>query len=317
MYDRVSKFIQLKGIIRMATKRINCNFFYFQEKEQGKINELFENQKNTINSNRVTNIPVSNFFLRITFLQKHQVQNKHWWIGIVERLETTEEVESSNLVGNRKVHATGEDEGPTRNTGFLYDPQTKTVALHRKIGGVNDVNFGIFIRKLLKELQIVQAGINDYKLHVLPDLNKLDRLNKAPHIHSLEYSFKLPEDLTSSSSGNRPIFGDILLASKLGGDYMKVAIRSDKMDVRETIKKVLKIRELGEDNVKSLRVVTEHNDIEEPLDLLSSRFTDFIDVELKKGEKETVVVVMDAVYKIFNNQKTLIETMYLNKVSED
>ncbi|MGG2111933.1 hypothetical protein ABFY60_15645 [Lysinibacillus pakistanensis] len=301
----------------MVTKTIRCNFFYFQEFENGKIDDMFEKQKVILNNKKVTNIKVSNFFLRITFLEKHSEINKHWWVGIIERLETTEEVESSNLVGDKKVYASGEDEGPIKNTGFLYDPQTKTVALHKKIGGVNDVNFGIFIRRLLKQLGVVNNKINEYKLHVLPDLNKLDRLRKAPHIHSLEYSFKLPENYTSIKSEDRAIVGDIFLASKLGGSYMKVKIKADKMNVKETIQKVFRIKELGEDNVNTLKVVAEHNSIEEPLDLLSSRFTDFIDVELKRGKKETVVLIMDTVFKIFKNQQTLIETMYIRGNKED
>lgn len=301
----------------MATKRIQCNFFYIQEHENGKINQLFETQKITLNNKKVTNIQVSNFYLRITFLNKISDNNKHWWVGIIERLETTEQVESSDLIGNNKVYASGEDEGPIKNTGFLYDPQTNTVALHRKIGGVSDVNFGIFIRKILKQLGLVNKGINNYKLHVLPDLNKLDRLSKAPHIHSLEYSFKLPENHEGQKSNNRPIFGDMLLASKLGGEYMKVGIRANSMNVKETIQKVLRIKELGDENVKSLKVITEHNSIEEPLDLLSSKFTDYIDIELKKGKKETVVTIMDNVFKIFKNQQTLIEKMYLQRNQED
>ena len=151
----------------MTTKRIQCNFFYFQESEKGKINQLFETQKAILDNRKVTNIPVSNFFLRITFLEKRNDISKHWWVGIIERLETTEEVESSDLAGNKKVYASGEDEGPIKNTGFLYDPQTNTVVLHRKIGGVNEANMGVFIRKLLKELGIVNKGINNYKMHVL------------------------------------------------------------------------------------------------------------------------------------------------------
>ncbi|WP_264448905.1 hypothetical protein [Bacillus cereus] len=300
-------------------KRIICNFFYFEEPEggEGKINALFETQKNIIDNAGVTNIQVSYFYLRITYLEKRIDEDKQWWVGIVERLETTEEVESSNLVGERNVYASGDDEGPIKNTGFVYYPYTKTLVLHRKIGGVNDYNFGIFIRKLLKQLKVVNKGFTKYKMHLLPDLHKLDRLNKAPHIHSLEYSFKLPEKIDKVASENRSIFGDLFLAERLGGSHMKVAIKSDKMNVKETIQKVLKIKALGDDNVNTLKVVTEHNNIEEPLDLLNSKFTDFKDVELKKGKKETPSLVMDTINEIFNNQRILIENMYINKEEEE
>lgn len=303
----------------MATKKIQCNFFYFEEPEkgEGKINELLEKQKVILDAQTVTNIQVSSFYLRITYLEKKTEQDRQWWVGIVERLETTEQVESSNLIGERKLYAAGTDEGPIKNTGFIYDPYTKTVVLHRMIGGVNDVNFGIFIRKLLRKLQVVKSGSSKYKMHILPDLYKLDRLKKSPNIHSLEYSFKLPENIAQSSSENRSILGDLFLASRLGGNHMKVTIRSDKMNVKETIKKVFKIQELGEDNINSLKVVTEHNDIEEPLDLLNSKFTDFIMVDLKKGKKITVTLVMDTINQIFNNQRKLIESMYINKEQEE
>lgn len=303
----------------MPTKRITCNFFNFSEPTgyEGRIDLLFEGQKALINNQKVENVEVAGDILRITFLEKKTSGSYHWWVGIVERLDVSEQGEISNLEGQKTVYGTKEDEGPIVNTGFVYYPLTKTVALHRKIGGVNDKKFGVFIRKLLKQTNTSEKS-SKFTMDVLPDLSKLDRLYNTNHINKLEYSFAMPENLGSQKSETRTIFGDIFLADKLGGKNMKVQIRADEMNVSQTIQKVKQLFNFfGSDQLTSLKVVTEHNDIEEPLDLLSNKFTDYIDVTLKKGQKETVVVIMDTIDKIFLKQRTLIQKMYINEDEEE
>ncbi|WP_336883607.1 hypothetical protein [Priestia koreensis] len=304
----------------MATKRIICNFFNFSEPAglEGKLDLLFEGQKEILNKNKVENVEVAGNILRITFLEKNIIGSNHWWTGIVEKLDITEQGEISNLEGQKTVFGTNEDEGPIVNTGFVYYPLTKTVTLQRKIGGVNDNKFGIFIRKLLRQTNTVTSKSSKFQMDILPDLTKLERLNNTKHIKKLEYSFAMPENISSQKSENRPIFGDFFLAERLGGQSMKVQIRAEEMNVSQTIQKVKQmINFLGKDKLTSLKVVTEHNDIEEPLDLLTNKFSDYIDVSLKKGQKETVIVIMDTVHKIFENQKTLIEKMYINDQEEE
>lgn len=304
----------------MPTKRITCNFFNFTEPDgyDGKLDLLFKNQKEILKKGKVDNVEVAGEIIRITFLEKRGTEPSHWWVGIVERLDVTEQGEISNLEGQKTVYGTKEDEGPIVNTGFIYYPLTKTVTLQRKIGGVNDKKFGIFIRKLLKQTQTVSEKSSKFQMDVLPDLTKLDRLYNSRHIKLLEYSFAMPENLSFKKSKNRTILGDLFLADRLGGKNMRVQIRADEMDVSQTIKKVKQMISIfGSDELTSLRAVTEHNDIEEPLDLLSNKFTDYVDVTLKKGQKETVTLIMDTVDGIFNNQKTLIQKMYINNQEEE
>lgn len=302
----------------MPKKRIQCNFFKLSEPPglAGTIDRLLENQKKVLEQGKVVNVEVSGVILRITFLRKNTSDSKHWWTGIIERLDVTEQAEISNLEGVKTVYGTKEDEGPITNTGFAYYPLTSTVVLHKKIGGVNDSKFGVFIRKLLRETNTVQSNSSKFVLDILPDLTKLDRLFNASQIKKLEYSFAMPENITHKKSSKRSIFGDIFLASSLGGQNIKVQIRADQMDIGQTIAKVKQLLTLGED-VGTLKAITEHNEIEEPLDLLSNRFTDYIDVDLKKGQKETVVLIMDTVDEIFLNQRTLIQKMYLNEEDEE
>jgi hypothetical protein len=303
----------------MPTKRIQCNFFNFQEPKEfeGKIDKLFENQKKVIDTKKVENVEVAGVILRITFLEKKKSGAHHLWVGIIERLDVTEQGEISNLEGQKTIYGTNEDEGPIINTGFVYYPLTKTVVLHRKIGGVNDDKFGVFIRKLLKQTNVVTGNSSKFKMDVLPDLTKLDRLYNSKHISKLEYGMALPKNLQSQKSKDRSIIGDFMLANILGGERMRVQIRAEEMNVLQTIKKVKQILKLGSDNLTSLKVVTEHNQIEEPLDLLTNKFTDYIDITLKKGKKETVTLIMDTVNQIFDNQKTLIQKMYLNDEDDE
>lgn len=298
----------------MVTKRITANFFYLNEPENnvGVMEKLLKNQQQIISGNNVQNIKVSNFYLRITDLKKETDDNgDYWWCGIIERLETTEQVESSNLAGIKKVYAVKDDEGPIINTGFLYYPKTNTILLHKKQGGVNYQNLGIFFRKLLKETNILTKDIRKFTIDIMPDLDKLDRLKNSSNILALEYSIKMPENISSLQKANRPIFGDIFLANHLGGKTMKVQIKSEGLNVKETVRKVLEVMKLGDDNVRSLKAITEHSEIEEPLDLLTTRFTDFEDQNFKKGQRETVVTIMDGLNIIFKKQKGLIEVMYI------
>lgn len=303
----------------MAKKRIHCNFFNIQEPDgaKGKIDVLFQQQKVIIDSKKVHNVEVSGFILRITYLKRKVTNGQHWWVGIVEKLDTTEMGEISNIAGVKSTYGQNEDEGPIVNTGFVYYPLTNTFVLHKKQGGVNDYRLGVFIRKLLKENGIAGSKSSKFVLDVLPDLTKLDRLNKANRIKTLEYSFALPENLSKLKSKDRAIFGDLLLANRLGGKRMKVLIRADEMHVSETLTKVKEILKLGTDAVSSLRATAEHGDIEEPLDLLTNKFSDFIDVELKKGKKETVDLIIETVSEIFENQRTLITNMYVNEEVEE
>ncbi|MDQ0350707.1 hypothetical protein J2R98_000510 [Alkalibacillus filiformis] len=297
----------------MPTKRITCNFFYLNEPvdNKGQLEYLLVDQKELINEDKVFNVEVSGVILRFTNLEKKTVNQNDYWIGIIERLDTTEQGEISNLEGEKQIFATEEDEGPIVNTGFIYYPLTNTIGLHKKIGGVNDKMLGVFIRRVLKQTNIVTKHNTKYQLDLIPDLDKITRLKKADSVKTLEYSYKIPEDISSVASEERPMFGDLLLAKYLEGDRIKVKLDAKEMDPRVIYKKVKDILTYEKDNIGSLRAVSEHNHIEEPLDLLSDRLTDYYDVDLPKGVKENEILIMETIDEIFLNQRKLLQKMYL------
>lgn len=299
----------------MTTKRIQCTFFNISEPKENKgtIDKLLENQKKVLDNKTVDNVEVAGVILRITFLRRNNDDSSYWWTGIIEKLDINEQGEIADLAGNRSIYAAKEDEGPIVNTGFVYYPLTNTFALHKKIGGVNDKNLGIFLRRLLKQTQTIQKGFTKFVLDVLPDLHKIDRLYKATHIKELRYSFVMPEDISYKKSKNRSVVGDLFLANTLGGERMNVTIKANEMNAQQTKNKVKQILSLGSNYLGSLRATTEHNDIEEPLDLLTNKFSDYEDIEIKRGYKETATTIMDTINKIFLKQKTLIQSMYVNK----
>lgn len=310
-------------MINLATKTIRGNFFNFSEPEEEKngIDRLFQHQQDIVNQGKVDNIEAGGNILRITFLDKktrNSSENKemdYWWVGILEKLDVTSEGEVANLDGKRTKYAAGPDEGTIVNTGFLYYPLTNTLLLHKKQGGVNDKVFGVFIRKLLKHTNI-SSRHTKYTMDVVPDMKKLLRLEKANSIKELHYSFALPKNMDSLKFQNRPILGDMYLANFLGGERIKVTISAKEqgMKVIDTVSKVKELLKL--DSTTSLRATSEHGDITEPLDLLSDRFTDYINVTLNKNQKETATLIMDTLNQMFLNQKTLIDTMYINKQDE-
>lgn len=296
---------------------IRGNFFNFSEpsNEENRLDKLFEHQKSIIDQQKVDNIEAGGNVLRITFLEKQKASEAslhHYWVGVLEKLDVTSEGEIAKLDGSRTKYAAGPDEGTIVNTGFLYYPLTKTLLLHKKYGGVNDKTFGIFIRKLIKYTQI-SSQYSKYMMDVVPDVEKLARLSNANAIEKVEYSFVMPKNLDINKLENRPILGDMLLAHSLGADRIKVTISAKEqgMKVLKTVNKIKNLTHLGQ-NVSTLKAVSKHGDITEPLDLLSDRFTDYIRIKLDKNQKETATLIMDSLEKIFSNQKTLIETMYVN-----
>lgn len=295
----------------MPKKTIRCNFFNVNEPENlhGKVNELFNNQYEIVQSKQVQNIDVSGVVARFTFLEKLSHNNNPYWLGIIEKLDVTEQGEASNLEGIRQVYATNPDEGPTVNTGFAYFPLTNTVTLHQKRGGITEKMLGVFLRRLLKQSGVVDSGWTKFTLDLVPDIKKLARLKKAPKVKELIYSYAIPENIGSIKSESRWIFGDHLLASRLKGERIYVKISADSMDRTQTLRK---IKDVMKNNPSSLKATTEHNDIEEPLDLLTDKFTDYVEFDLKRGKKETVTLIMDKVNEIFLRQVKLIKNMYVN-----
>jgi hypothetical protein len=297
-----------------------CNFFKLNEPKEkpGSIDRLFANEKSIIDSKKVNNVPVSGYILRITYLSRKDMQNDHYWVGIIERLDVTEDAEVANLQGQRQHYATSPDEGLITNTGFAYYPTTQTLVLHRKIGGVNDYKFGVFIRKLIKQVGLVSNGYNKYKMDVIPDLDKMTRLINSKIVKKLEYSFAIPESMKSLKNEKRSIFGDLFMAEFLQADRMKVEVTATNMNSQNIVSKVTAlVDKFGLDNLGSLRATTVHNEIDEPLDLLTDKFSDFKDVTFKKEQKETPVLIMETVEELFLKQKKLLVTMYVNKSKED
>lgn len=296
---------------------IRGNFFNFSEPngEENGIDNLFEQQKGIIDQQKVDNIEAGGNVLRITFLEKNkenEASQRHFWVGVLEKLDVTSEGEIAKLDGTRTKYADGPDEGTIVNTGFLYYPLTKTLLLHKKHGGVNDKTFGVFIRKLIKHTGICSQHTK-FTMDVVPDAKKLLRLSNAKGIEEVQYSFSLPKNLNFKKLENRPILGDMYLAHFLGGERVKVTVSAKEqgMKVLDTVRKINDLIKLGE-NVSSLKAVSKHGDITEPLDLLSDRFTDFIRVKLDKNQKETATLIMESLKTIFSKQKTLIETMYIS-----
>jgi hypothetical protein len=99
---------------------------------------------------------------------------------------------------------------------------------------------------------------------------------------------------------------------------MKVEVTATNMNSQNIVSKVTAfVDKFGLDNLGSLRATTVHNEIDEPLDLLTDKFSDFKDVTFKKEQKETPVLIMETVEELFLKQKKLLVTMYVNKSKED
>ncbi|ERN52839.1 hypothetical protein [Alkalihalophilus marmarensis] len=301
-------------------RRITANFFYVSEAEEypRTIDDLLNLQKGVIDSGKVDNVEAGGHVLRITYIEKMQRDDhtdRHWWVGILEKLDTSSEGEIANLDGKRTAYATKPDEGTIVNTGFAYYPFTQTLVLHKKTGGVNDKVFGVYLRKLIRQTGIIPEKSSKFIIELIPDLKKLFRLENAHNIKFFEYTYKMPENAAGVQKEQRPILGDIYLARKLKADKITVRLSAkDGLEVLDTIAKAKNIIQISKkDDISTLKAISEHNGIEEPLDLINEKLTDYLDVELAKNKKETPTLVMETINNIFKKQRRLLETMYINK----
>ncbi|OLN21117.1 hypothetical protein BTO30_16705 [Domibacillus antri] len=296
----------------MVKRTINFDFFRITQSDNSTdhVNNALEKQLQIVSEGKVENVKIGSFVARMKFLIKKPMNPQvaggpFCWIGSIERVDITENTEGANLDGIRKVYADGEDEGPVKDTIFLYNPTNKVLVLHKSFGGLVWRNIGIYIRKLCKK-----RGI---QLETIVDFSRFERTQKAPRIKNIEYRVALPENLEVLKNSSRTIVGDFLLARALKGKTMKVTIGSPNMDVNETIKKVVQIKELGKDNVKSLKVITENDGNEEALDLINEILRDSVTEDFTQGRKFTAPLVMDHIFAVYNKHNTLLNTMFINE----
>ena len=294
----------------MPSKRISGTFFQVHEPERGKVNQLFRTIYNRLitdelpeGETRLHNVESGGFIFRVVNLTYENYANvgREVWHGIIERLDTSELTITSNILGERQENGAGEDEGPVTHTAFVYDPLTSCLFLHRKINGINYEKLGIIIRKLLRETQIAEGRASSgFVINVLPDVEKLARARNADEIHEIAFTYKMPENVPDIEQGDRMIVHDMLLARRFRGETIKVVVSGASLDRDVVVNKIESLLE-GDLEVTTAKITTEHNDVEEVLDLLSDRFYDYEIVELVRGEKLTEVRVLEAVKNIFAN----------------
>lgn len=297
----------------MPTRRITGTFFYLSQAAPRTMNTLFDTLKKKFDDEeeKLINIKVKEEYFRIVELSNENFLNvgRDVWVGIIEKLDTKELTVTSDMLGNRQVHGEGEEEGPVTHTGFVFDPLTSVFFLHKRIGGINYDRLGKFLRDLLEETNLVKDS-KKYQLSVLPDPDKLDRLKRAPAVKELTFAYKVPTNVGNLEQQDNGIVRDLLMADDFNSEFIRIEIRGHDLDKNLVVKKVEQLKELLGKGLSSAKAVAEHDDIEETLDLLKDRLTDFHDVELTKGKKVTEYVILDAIKVIFNNNVGVLDQRF-------
>lgn len=298
----------------MPSKRISGTFFDFSQQQQGALDQLFQNLKEKLDANgddKLVNVKVADCYFRVVELRKENYGHigREVWNGIIEKLDINELSITSDILGNRQVHGDGEKEGPVTHTGFVYDPLTSIILLHKRIGGINYERLGVFLRRILKDTGVVQDS-KGYQLAILVDPDKIERLRRAPTIKEMTFSYKPPSNMASLRNGDRSIIGDFMLADNYNGEHIRIEIKGEHLDKSKVVRKMNQLLDLFGKDMGTARVVTEHNDTEEVLDLLSDRLSDYVDVNLTRGQKITEVVIIDSIKKIFENNIGVLDQHY-------
>ncbi|MCM3281780.1 hypothetical protein M3591_14905 [Exiguobacterium sp. MER 193] len=303
----------------MPKKTISGTFFGIHEPVRGNINRLFTAIHDRLNmtdvpegESRLLNVESGQTVIRIVDLKKGNYTNvaREVWYGIIEKLDTSELTITSNLLGERQENGAGEDEGPVTHTAFVYDPLTSCLFLHRKINGVNYEKLGVVIRNLLRKTQIASGkASSEYVVNVFPDVEKLARARNANEIHQVAFTYKMPEVVPEVGDDENYIIHDFMIGQRFEGQTVNVVVKGASLNRNAVMNKIESLLQ-GNIEVSTAKVVAEHNDVEEVLDLLSDRFYDYEIVELIKGEKLTEERLLEAVKTIFANNIGILDVHF-------
>lgn len=291
----------------MATKRVNFDFFTVHY-GQSNTDTFDEKLKIEDKKNNKSEIETFGYLLRIGDLKKVKRNNafatmddNYFWVGAIERIDVKEEAYAGKKgVPGRSTYAAGEDEGPLKDTVFLYDPKTGVLILQRSRGGLTHNNMTNFISSMCHDENVI--------LKVMIDKKVLTKLDKLPLVKSIEYSVSVPSP-KSLSNNNRAVHGDINLLNHIQGNKMNIVIGADKDNQLSKKNAITKVKDLlgSKEDVKRLVVKGYNNNDLEILDLINNRVESNKKVDAGPGKKVSYIHIMDTIIIVFREKYKLIQ----------
>lgn len=291
----------------MSTKKINFDFFtlHYGQNTSDTFDEKLELESTKAN---YTEIEMFGYILRIGSLKKVKrnkdfasMDKNYLWVGAIERIDVKDEAYAGKKgVPGRSTYAAGADEGPLKDTVFLYDPKTGVLILQRSRGGLTHNNMTNYISSLCHDENVI--------LKVMVDKKVLTKLDKIPIINTIEYSISVPNP-DSLKNDNRAVHGDINLLNLIKGNKLNVVIGADKdnkLNKRNAISKVKDLLGSNQD-VKRLVVKGYNNKDLEILDLISERIEANKKANAGVGKKVSFIHIMDTIEIVYRDKFNLIQ----------
>lgn len=296
----------------MANKTIKFDYYQLTQTEQGtSLNEILESIETELNTTpkKIRNIGVSGYVLRIRNLYKVSLESKnhgrYCWIGHIEKLDTYSEAYVGTVDGERTTYAEGEDEGPIKDSTFLFDPFVNVFSSHRS----NTLSY-MQLNSFLQEL----TNDEELELEVIVDPNVISKLDKIPEIKEVEYSIAAPQKWNKIALASNSVNDDLKLAAKLNAGRMKVVISPEKgqtIDKSNAIKKIKALLPYAKQEVTVLKVKGLKSEETDTLDLIHGKLDSTKFVSLPKGKKLTFVLVEEKIEEAYKEKFKLFNSMFI------
>lgn len=288
----------------MAQRSVTFDFFTLKSNNLAQLEIALKKELTLRSNNTVNNVKVFDFYARIRDIKN----TNNVWIGNVENLNVLDQANIGDIGGGRQAVATKADQGPLFDTIFLYNPLNSVIVLHRNRSGLGVTSFTKYLSELVNDEDLV--------LEIIIDPDTLIRLDKMALVQNFEYNISKPTNYTFAKEGARSLHSDLELLKLFSGEKMKVVIGSEKgkkltRDI--VIKKVKALLSNETANVTKLDVKGYIDGEVDTLDLIKNRVIHTKKFNLKKGQKVTDVMLIDAVEEAYNKHRTNLNRMYINK----
>lgn len=297
----------------MVKRQIKFDYYQLTQSSMGKYleNVLIELETELKSNPKVfRNIEVSGYILRVRSIKKVNVDdknlNRYCWIGHIEKIDTYSEAYVGDLTGNRNTYAEGDDEGPIKDSIFLYDPFINIISSHRS-NTLSYMQLNSYLRNITND--------DELSLEVIVDPNVISKLQNIPEIKEIEYSIAAPQKWGKMASASRDINSDLLLAQKLNAGRMKVCIgpeKGDKIDKSNALKKIKSLLPFAKQEVTVLKVKGVLSDETDTLDLIHGKFEATKYINLTKGKKLTFVQVEESIEEAYKEKFRTLNDMFIS-----
>lgn len=265
----------------MSNKPKTVYFYRIESEDANNINCINAKFTETFNffqhrqTNNVETINLSENDFYISAIDRAFVDDTNGenfaWEFCISKLDPHESVQIGNLdrdISERNHELqVEENEGPVKNSTFIYDPNTCVLAFYRKAGGTT--------KNLLKRFISRFCGVKavDFEFTIIPDQDAIDSLDNLRDSSRLTYKIANVSNFESLENDARQELADIDQASNLGAEGMEISLYATSLNLgRIQDRARILFNHVDDLGVEKLEVEGDRNDgVIEPIDLIQHK----------------------------------------------